>query len=335
MTKETKNVTEEIDFAALAAQAAELDDQTETKASVSFELPPVGKTVARLVEYVELGKHDGGEYQGKKKADVDKVRIVFELLGPKHIRDVDGVKSANRIVLPPMAKILDEKAKFKKLFEKMRYGRANIKNMAQMLNEPFFVQVVHNTTGEGKDLKTYANITDKEGSFLISAPIMEVLDEDGNATGETRDISKKVPAAISKLRMFLFNLPTKATWDSLFMEGEYENKDAAGKVTKRSKNTIQNLIKSAINFEGSELFNLLGGVSDLPEIIEAVAETKVETKPKTSTKKKEVQPEPEVEPESEDIPEVEEVVEAKAPAKTTKSAAAKQQADDLSALGLV
>src|SRR5690606_16701315 len=120
-----------IDYKALAKKAAETVDHTETTAGGDFEYPliPAGKTLGRLIEYIELGVQPQGEYKGVAKPDADSAFLVFELLGKKNIREieVDGktIKVADRHREPITIK-LGEKAKFKKIFNALRYGRDDI-----------------------------------------------------------------------------------------------------------------------------------------------------------------------------------------------------------------
>jgi len=53
-------------------------------------------------------------------------------------------------------------------------------------------------------------------------------------------------------RLFLYDAPTKQDWDSLFVDGTWDD----GK----SKNKIQEKIRSALDFPGSPLESLLSGV---------------------------------------------------------------------------
>lgn len=250
-----------MDINALANLAAETEDQTVVQEHTEFErvIAPAGVTTARLIEYIELGMREQKPYQGKAKPDAEEIRVTFELLGPKHINEVEiegeKVKLSNLISIK-ISKKLGERAAFKKLFNKLSYGRADKKHIAQMLGDPFIVEVVHNTVGE----KTYANIRDKDGNFLINSPFIKDA-----LTGETTDISKKVPASLRSPKLFLWDHPTKETWDSLFIDGTREVK-VGDKVEQQSKNWLQETIMSAKNFHGSPLYTMLNGVSaaDLP-----------------------------------------------------------------------
>lgn len=250
-----------VDVKALAALAAEQEDQTKAPERADFEvrIPAAGVTVGRFIEYIELGKHKQPDYQGKKKPDAEMVRIVFELLAPKNIREeeVQGTptKFADRITLT-IKKSTDDKAGFKKLFRAMTYGR-DIKHMAMMLGEAFVITVIHNPVGEGDDKKTYANIRDDSGVWQIAAPFkVDPLTEEKTAY--------PVAEPLSPVKIFLWKNPTKETWDSLFIDGTRTVKDAKGNETEVSKNWLQEKIIAATDFDGSPLMTLLGGVQALP-----------------------------------------------------------------------
>lgn len=310
----------------LINEISEEEDQTQAVESTDFEFQPPaeGVTVGRLIEYIELGQQPMRPYKGKEKPPADKVRIVFELLSPKkNIREIEvegkgKVKVADRIVINTK-KSLHENSGFFKLFNKMRYGRDDIKHMAQMLGEAFILTVVHNVVGEGKDKRTYANITNDAGEYLISAPFkVDPIEETKTPI--------PVPEAISELRLFLFNKPTQETWDSLFVDGEREVDDGKGGKKQVSKNKLQETILGAVNFEGSALAELLEGSDALPEEM-ADLEDEAETESNTDDALSELLGEAE---DADDTSVEEEAPKAKAPAKkstTTAKAATKSSAD--------
>lgn len=275
-------MAKELSIAELAAMAGEYEDQTETVASFDFEPPAAGVTVGRLISYIELGKQPVPDYMGKPKPPADKVRLTFELLAPKNIKEyeVEGGDKRTRAeqITLTLSKKLGDKAAYKKLFNKMLYGRANIKHMAQMLGEAFILTIHHNVVEKdgGKKL-TYANLNAKGADYDVGAPF-KVDALEGTST------PLNVPAALSPLKLFLFDRPTKATWDSLFIEGTREVTKDGGEKEQVSKNWLQETILSAKNFEGSALQQMLGGVAELPQteaetgtVDEIPAET-VETK---------------------------------------------------------
>ena len=266
------------DFKALAAKAAELSNHNE-ETTIEYELPVAGKTVGRLIEYIELGSQKRKPYLGKAKAPAPKVKLTFELLSAKHVKEVEveGVKRefANRVSID-MVLSTSDLSTFKKAYNKMKYGR-DINHMAEMLGEAFILNIVHNTSEATK--KTYANIEVE----TIGAPRNEDPIE-----GTSTPIEVRPP--VSKLKLFIFDLPSKETWDSLFIDGSYTKKDDSGKETEVSKNWIQNMIKKAENFKGSALEQLIGGVDELPEFKDAELEATQAAKTEAPKDKKATKP---------------------------------------------
>ncbi|QIG67203.1 hypothetical protein [Rhizobium phage RHEph15] len=256
-----------------------LEDQTQEVSHGDFDnRPPEGVTVGRLISYIELGKHDGGSYQGKKKPDADKVRLEFELLGPDNIIqfEKDGVtKEFGQIVAVTLKKSLSDKAGFKKLFKKLNYGREDKGHMIKMLGEAFIITVYHNKVQkDGKEV-VYVNLH-KDGEWGISAPF------------QVDPITKQkkfydIRPQTQPLRWFLWDRPQHSNWDALFIDGtrERKTKDAAGVevVENISKNWLQEMILSAKNYNGSKLQQLLAGVANLPTTEAQAAEQKQETAP--------------------------------------------------------
>jgi len=244
----------------LIAVAKANQDQSEVKTGGDFEyVPPVaGPTFARFIEYIELGKHVK-KYLGKDKPSASQVRVVFELVHPKNIKEIEveggGKKKIADRIKVDMPLSMSDKSKFYKLFKIMQAGRSDITHMAEMLNEGFIVIVKHNADEKNPKI-VYANIWDGT-KWDVQQPVqVDVL------AGTTTKLP--VPEPISPLKIFLWDNPTKDTWDSLFIDGERDIKDDKGVVTgKESKNKTQELLLSATDYPGSALNVLLQGV-DLP-----------------------------------------------------------------------
>lgn len=318
------------DFKALANAAAKRSDQTKTKETADYTPPAEGTSLARFVDYIEVGEQKQRAYQGKEKKPAPKAFITFELLSKKWLREieVDGkVKTVADRITVPLVISLHKKASYKKLFEKMRYGRDDINHMAQMIEEGFKVTVVHNKVTEGKNAgKVYANITDADGNFLVDGPFKK---DDLEGTSQ----KLKVPDAISETRMFLFDDPTKETWDSIFIDGEKEVTDEKGKNKTVSKNWLQNMIMDAVNFDGSPVQAFLEGsdvLPDDPDELEDDAEEELEEELDEEVEETEDEVEDEEveetedEVEEEELEEEEEVVEAPKKKVAAKAAPAKK-----------
>lgn len=250
----------------LAELAANAEDQTEVTSGGDYEYtpPPAGKTIGRLIEYIELGKQKQRPYQGKPKPDADMVRFTFELLDPKKHKveyEVDGEKRTRYNTISfNISKKLATKARFKKLFDALDYGRGN-KHVAKMLGNAYILTVFHNEVEKDGKKTTYANLWDANGNFGIAAPRINKNAADPTQDEDWVDIPEaRLPKAFSPLRMFLYEIPTKATWDSLFIDGTREIK-TGDKVEQVSKNWLQEMILSASDFTGSPLDVMLSGLN--------------------------------------------------------------------------
>lgn len=335
MTKKT--------FKDVANRAAKRNDHTKTRETAEYKPPEEGTSLARFVDYIEVGEQKQRAYKGKEKQPAPKAYITFELLSKKWIKDIerDGktVTVADRITVS-LAISTHKKASFKKLFEKMRYGREDIHHMSQMLGEGFKVTVVHNKVEEGPNAgKVYANITDADGNYLVDGPFKK---DDLEGTS----VKVKVPDALSDERMFIWDEPNKEQWDSIFIDGEKEVTDEKGKNKTVSKNWLQNMILDAVNFEGSPVQAFLEGSDDLPddpEELEDGEEVEEELEDEVDEDADDI---PDDSDDSDELEEEEEVEEpVKAPAKKgaaknskTKSPSKTKVApsdDPLAALGLV
>jgi hypothetical protein len=159
---------------------------------------------------------------------------------------------------------MNEKAGFYKLFKRMNHTQS-AKHMSQLLGKPFLGTIVHNTHGEGADKKTFANLKDDNG-FTIRPPFREGEDEEGNICS----IPVEVDPAISPLKCFIWQAATpehqKMFWDSIFIDGRWDDvvDEKTGAVTRsgKSKNYWQGLIRTAKNYKGSPMADLLGDDGD-------------------------------------------------------------------------
>jgi len=239
-------------------------NMTEAQGGGDFEreLPAEGFVRLRLVSYIEIGKHSQN-YNGDVKLN-DKVKLQFELSGPKHPPQKIGDNLVPHIITITENLSLNEKANFFKLFNKLNHTK-QYRHFSQMLGQAFVGTVVHNSKGEGADKKTYANLRDANGYTIKPAFV------DDPETGEPRPVQVDPP--MSPLKCFLWNASDKflkPMWDTLFIDGKYDDKkDKDGNVVKegRSKNFWQDTIMSAVNFTGSPIHQLLsaGGTPDLPD----------------------------------------------------------------------
>lgn len=234
--------------AALAkAKQNGLADQKEAKGGGGgYEPPAEGFVKLRLIGYIEVGKQKTS-WQGQEKIK-EQVQLIWELSGPKHPAKVmdDGTKVPQRIT-DTMTLSLNEKAGFFKLFRELNY-KGTADNMAELLGEAFVGEIKHKVVGEGEQKRVYANLHNVRKPTL---PDPE--------TGEDRVINVDPP--ISELRMHLWHHCDSDMWQSIYIDGEYPEKvdEKTGKVTHpaRSKNVIQNKIKSAVNWKDHPMFAIV------------------------------------------------------------------------------
>lgn len=240
--------------------------QVATKGGGGNYTPPAkGVTLGRFISYVEVGLQKQRPYQGKKKPPADMTHWTFELLKDKNIRKVEvngkEVEITDKITVK-LPKSASDKAGYYKLFNRMRNERQDIIHPAQMLGEGFIIKVVHKEEEkEGKKI-IYAGIRDPDnnGSYFVDPPYKTDPEDD-----DAKPVKVKVPPAREPLKVFIWNKPTLATWDSLFIDGQREYEEN-GKKVKVSKNYLQEMIIAAENFPHSPLYDLLEGNGTLPDI---------------------------------------------------------------------
>lgn len=234
----TLTMLQQMQQQAEAAAASAVDMNIAQKGGGGI-LYPAGYCFARLVEVIELGNHIQ-EYKGVPKDPAPQVRIGFAIFGEGYQKE-DG--SAGYIKTYDLAMSANEKAKTFKLFKKLNY-KGQAKTFAQLLGQTYLLKVAHYTpqaTGSKP-----RSIIDLEGFLPPNDPV-------------TKQPYPIPDAPESMYRLFLWDMPTQQMWDSLFMEGVWDD----GK----SKNIIQNQLMSATNFPGSALEQLLGGSTDMPSLV--------------------------------------------------------------------
>jgi hypothetical protein len=239
-------MTQNSRLAALLAQANEAAeiasiDMSQVSTGGQKRLLPPGCTLARLVEYIEFGKH-AVEYQGKPKPPALQFRLGFALYTQGYCND-DGTPYILRTFDLSLGN--NEKAKAKIAFDRMNYdGQA--KHFAQMLGKAFLLEIKVVTS------KATPPVQRNEIAFATISPPIEPVSKQ----------YYQVPEATDDLfTLFLWDVPTKESWDSLFIEGTNDKG--------QSKNYLQALCLEATNFEGSPLQTLLAGA--IPDITQTAA----------------------------------------------------------------
>lgn len=229
---------------------AAIDSNTEMDMTVATKggggrLYPEGYAFARLVSYIELGSHPV-VFQGQTKDPSPQFQLGFLIWG--EARNLDGssagfyhdpeTNTPGFIRTYDISQSTNEKAKAFKLFKKLNY-KGVYKTFGQMLGEGFLLKIVHTKSAKDPNAKPRANI-DLDG-FL---PPLDAVSKQPYPIPEPKGDDYK---------LFLWNHPTKEMWDSLFVEGQYDDGN--------SKNYIQETICKAVNFPGSPLEQLLHGTT--------------------------------------------------------------------------
>ena len=218
---------------ALAAELVDIDDDmTEVvQGGGGARKLPVGKSLARLVSYIEYGKQPQ-EFQGQVKDPSIEFRLGFALYGPGFANE-DGTPYV--IETYNMSKSRNEKAGAFLLFKQMNY-KGIFKNFAQMVGEAFIVDIVDyvpKNAAAGTAPKSRLN------TKLVLPPV-DLL------SGATYPVPEVNPA---DLHLFSWAKPTLSGWDKLYIGGTNDKNE--------SKNWIQETIVGATDFAGSPLESLL------------------------------------------------------------------------------
>ena len=198
----------------------------------------------RLVGYIEIGKRETKDFEGKKKF-VDKVKLIFEVFGPKYPpRVMDGQNVPLRVTVFENLSMYNKSNYYKKLFLPMSGGDPSVKHTAQLLGRPFSGKLFHKKTGAGRTIATLQDPNTKD--YTIGPPVFS-----DPMTGETKTLA--VPPAVSPIRCFIWDQADKAMWDSIYIGGQ---------VGGRSANVFQEDIKLAVNYKGSHVEKLSDAVSN-------------------------------------------------------------------------
>jgi hypothetical protein len=294
------NPIDGMDIAALAAQAAEQDDFTQSESGgFDRELPSEGPCFVRLREYVEMGDHKPTEWKIKaygKSKPKPRARWTFEIVAAirKDPETGERINVAHREITPDgkdafkVAETVtittdiskNEKSGHFLLFAALNaaYG-GTFAHPAQMLDgKGWKARIVHgyakddcNKEGVPKEgaVPAYVNLRNKQG-WTFGAPVKE--------DPETGDVVRlKVPELIGGLgtrRIFLWASPNQACWDSLFIDGEKdEMKDGKATGKKVSKNWLQETILTATDYKGSALEVLLADAGGLDDLADEMVDT--------------------------------------------------------------
>ena len=264
-----------LDFNALGNQAAESEDLTQNK-SYERETPRAGAAFVRLLSYIETGRHEP-----KNPTHKPALRCIFtfELSHPDHKIEIDGKKVPAKIQIR-LNKGSTNKSGYRKLFKVMNQALGEkYTHFAQMIGEAFLAEIYHNTVGEGTDkAQTYANL-DLDGAWSFKAPVQKDV-INNTETPIPIDELDGTPTVFLWENESIQDAQVVQMWDSILIEGEREdgdkkNEDGTPKMV--SKNWIQELIMSNIEWEGSTTQALTQEHINLDDVSEPdpIAETPV------------------------------------------------------------
>ena len=255
-------MSEAVDFAAVASAAAAAKDYTIVSEGGNFkrELPDAGIGLVRLREYLEIGVRECASKNYPDKKPAEKARFVFELVTPRHVKTVTNEETKETFKISPTISIVvplsvNEKSNYIKLFKQLNWdGKAT--HPAQCLGRAYLCEVVLAGASKGPITKDnpakYANLQ-KDGVYTLQPPRkVDAL------AGTSEDLN--APELLNDKKLFIWAQPNMQCWDALYIDGTYE-KDGE----QVSKNWMQEMLKEALDFNESPLFELLnGGVLDLP-----------------------------------------------------------------------
>lgn len=205
-----------------------------------YQPPAEGQTRVRLVGYVELGTHTSS-FKGTPKTK-PRCELTFELSGPKHEprKLDDGTLIPHRITLRETVGY-HKKSNYIKLFNVLNAG-GTATTFLDLVGNAWLAQVTHRkfTRADGSE-GTVAELKKNE-AYTFRPTTYEDPE-----SGELRSV--KVSAPVGDLRVFLWDYPSLDTWNSLFIDGQFD--DGA------SKNKLQIKIVQAENFPGSSVEEFL------------------------------------------------------------------------------
>lgn len=194
--------------------------------------PEAGPALLRLAEYVEMGEVQES-YDGiPKKTLSKKVRLTFEIVFAKNqshqILKDDGTLVRNKTVTLYLNKGWSDRAKYRKVFNKMNHegavaiSKTTLPSMHVFLGKGFKTELFVNKSE--KNGKTYINLNPPGGEIVLGAAQSEELDESGMPTGDYRKLA--VPEMNSPQVCFLWGSSVsddmlRLMWDSIYREGTY------------------------------------------------------------------------------------------------------------------
>lgn len=263
-------MTQPINFLDLAhnIDVTTLEDMTEltTGGGTKRGLLPTGIAFLVFSSYIEYGNQPQ-TYEGKAKDPQPEFRLGFHIVGGvgtnKEGVDEDYVQDG----FCPQVSAFDCKMSQNEKARAVAYFNAiNINpkgtHFIQKLGSLYTVEVKvgkNKKTGKDQNEIDFRNLQP-----AVDAATRKPYTTYCNAAGEAVPMGVVAPEDV---KVFLWNKPPsvsieqyQAMWDSIEIKGEFEVKDADGKVVgKKSKNFLQDKALAALNFAGSSLEQLMSG----------------------------------------------------------------------------
>lgn len=257
--------------------AAELTDMTDLKTGggKGNRLLPTGLAFVRLSAYVEYGNQPQ-EFNGKAKDPALEFRLGFTIVGGVGEQEgengvtfeEDFVQGDHYPVIYSYdtAQTTYAKSKAVAMFNAVNTAPKGT-HFTQKLGTLYTIQIGRYKDKKGKLRNSHDFTTLQPAIDPIKRKPYQHYE---NVNGDMVELRALTPEDV---QVFLWNKPTtvsteqyQAMWDSIKIEGTYEVKDADGNVKEtKSKNFIQEKCLKALNFEGSSLQQLIGGVG-LPSL---------------------------------------------------------------------
>lgn len=222
--------------------------QTTKGGGVSRTLPK-GNALARFVGYIEKGSHPQ-EFGGKVKDPAPLFELQFVIVGGSGLNS-KGEREAmviddkfQRVNTYNIGLSRNVKSNAVKIFNAMNWTK-DATTFPEMLGRLFMLKVDH---------------VEKDGNIRHSIDWKSILPPVDPMTGQPYDAPE---APDDMYRLFLWDMPSKEQWESLFIDGERDDGS--------SKNYLQEELLKATDFLGSPLEQLLSG-SSAPTLVHETTE---------------------------------------------------------------
>lgn len=259
----------------------ELIDFTDIKTGGGRGLLPVGDAYAVLTGYIELGNQKQRPYKGKPKPPAPEVQYIFTIVGGYGVNKEGNieqyVEAGEKLVydrLFPTTISGGDNSRCQKYFQALLRNSglrdtSGIKSASQLLGQLYTIPVgIYEK--DGKEYNTFVVEHASKAVDQRKRPLTEYYPSDD-------DDAEPIPFAelgAEDYKLFYFRKPTSwtneqymSTWDSLFIDGEWEAREVDGvKKPAQSKNKLQEAILNATDFLGSSIDIALGGNANLPSL---------------------------------------------------------------------